>query len=190
MTATQKSLTHAQYNGYNESKENSRRHLEFDGIEDSSCELCGCRHTQMSSPSHWGNERACELAASFQINKDSLVCRPCRQDVSRMLTDQTYVPRWRKKRDTNMCCISDCTESAFVCSKMASSGTMTIAMERMGVACSLHEPPEPTPLCKHHHRITHIAHCNHHRQTVLLATYFLDIVIAGHVLNQRLFNSI
>ena len=54
-----------------------------------------------------------------------------------------------------MCCISDCTESAFVCSKMASSGTMKLAMERMGVSCSLHEPPEPTPLCKHHYRIIH-----------------------------------
>ena len=47
------------------------------------------------------------------------------------------------------------TESAFVCSKMASSGTMKLAMERMGVACSLHELPEPTPLCKHHYRIIH-----------------------------------
>ena len=86
-----------------------------------------------------------------------------------MLTDHTYVPRWRKKRDTNMCGISDCTESAFVCSKMASSGTMKLAMERMGVACSLYEPPEPTHLCKHHYHIIH-TYCNHHRQTVLLAT--------------------
>ena len=54
-----------------------------------------------------------------------------------------------------MCGISDCTESTFVCSKMASSGTMKIAMERMGVACSLYEPPEPTHLCKHHYRIIH-----------------------------------
>ena len=30
------------------------------------------------------------------------------------------------------------------------------AMERMGVACSLHERPEPTRLCKHHYRIIHI----------------------------------
>ena len=78
-------------------KENSRRRLEFDGIEDSSCELCVCWHTQMSSPSQCRNEWARELAASFQVNKDSLVCRPCRQDVSRMLTDHTHVPRWRKR---------------------------------------------------------------------------------------------
>ena len=156
MTATQNSLTHAHTIATMSQKENSRRRLEFDGIEDRSCELCGCWHTQMSSPSHWRNERAHELAASFQVNKDSLVCRPCRQDVSRMLTDHTYVPRWREKRDTNMCGISDCTESAFVCSKMASSGTMKLAMERMGVACSLHERPEPTRLCKYHYCIIHI----------------------------------
>ena len=95
-------------------QENSRRCLEFDGIEDSSCELCGCRHTQMSSPSQWRNEWARELAASIQVNKDSIVRRPCRQDVSRMLTDRTHVPRWRKKRNTNTCCISNCTESALM----------------------------------------------------------------------------
>ena len=54
-----------------------------------------------------------------------------------------------------MCSISDCTESAFVCSKMGSSGTMKLAMERMGVACSLHERLEPTRLCKHDYRIIH-----------------------------------
>ena len=83
-------------------KENSRRCLEFDGIEDSSCELCGCRHTQMSSPSQWRNEQARELAASFQVNKDSLVCRPCRQDVSRMLTDHTHMYLDGEKRETQI----------------------------------------------------------------------------------------
>ena len=52
-----------------------------------------------------------------------------------------------------MCCISDSTESAFVCSKMVKQWNNE--MERIGLLCSLHEPPEPTPLCKYHYCIIH-----------------------------------
>ena len=36
---------------------------------------------------------------------------------------------------------------------MASCGTIRSAMETAGIECSLHELPEPTPLCKHHYHL-------------------------------------
>ena len=92
-------FTHAQYNAAMRQQKNSRRCLKFKETEDSSCTICGCRDTQMSSPSQWKNEQARKLATSLQVHTNSLVCRPCRQDVSRLLADHTYVPRWREKKD-------------------------------------------------------------------------------------------
>ena len=57
------------------------------------------------------------------------------------------------KKDTNVCCVNHCAESAFACSNMASCGTIRSAMETAGIECSLHELPEPTPLCKHHYHL-------------------------------------
>ena len=106
----------------------------------------------MSSPSQWKSEQARTLATSLQVPIHSLVCRPCRQDVSRVIADHSYVPRWRKERE-KVCCISDCNESVFACSRMANSETLRSAMDAAGVECSVNDLPEPTPLCKQHYHM-------------------------------------
>ena len=34
---------------------------------------------------------------SMDVPADSVVCRPCRQDVTRVIADAEYMPRWRKE---------------------------------------------------------------------------------------------
>ena len=105
----------------------------------------------MSSPSQWKSEQARALVTSLQVPIHSLVCRPCRQDVSRVIADHSYVPRWRKER-AKVCCISDYNESVFACSRMANSETLRSAMDAAGVECSVNELPR-TPLCKQHYHM-------------------------------------
>lgn len=46
------------------------------------------------------------------IKEDEYICRPCRQDIPRVLSDTNYIPRWGKKTDEK-CCIKQCRESVF-----------------------------------------------------------------------------
>ena len=59
------------------------------------------------------------------------------EDVSRMLTDHTY----GGKKDTQICAVLVTVLRVHL--YVARWRTMKLAMERMGVECSLHEPPEP-----------------------------------------------
>ena len=52
----------------------------------------------------------------MDISADSLVCRPCRHDVTRVLADAAYVPRWQKgstESASTYCCVHNCTKRAF-----------------------------------------------------------------------------
>ena len=49
-----------------------------------SCVLCGDQHSHFSTPSSWKNKEARSLALSLQVQTDSHVCRPCRDNLGSM----------------------------------------------------------------------------------------------------------
>ena len=67
-------------------------------------------HQQMSKPAEWKNEDARAFVDSLVEESECLVCRLCRNDVTRVLSNDSYIPRWEKKEKSS-CCVSDC-ESA------------------------------------------------------------------------------
>ena len=72
----------------------ARRRLSASFEEDCiSCTLCGGQHSNLSSPSSWKSREARLLALSLQVQTDSHVCLPCRDDLVRITKDPAHVPR-------------------------------------------------------------------------------------------------
>ncbi len=152
--------------------EKSRRQLCFAGTdgevsEPSTCTLCLGHHSRFSTPANWKCEDARTLALSLKVTSDSLVCSACRKDVTRVLADNTYKPRWEKLKESiekTTCCIAHCTEAVFA-SLHRASDQLHSTMETIGLKCSASEIPTPTPLCQHHYHLVyktvqpHQTHC-------------------------------
>ena len=81
---------------------------------------------------------------SMGRSADCLVCRPCRQDITRVVGDPCYTPRWERENATSQCCVVNCAEFAFT------HGTVTTDVCQEFAA---DPPPSPTPLCKHHYHV-------------------------------------
>lgn len=123
------------------------------------CELCRNSHPEISSPQQWKSEQARELVKSLGVGEKGTVCRPCRQDVTRMAANPSHIPRWDKIRD--QCCISSCNEQVYARSKMASKERM-MAILREQELHYVNEVPVPTPLCRHHyHRVYNLLQPTH-----------------------------
>ena len=73
----------------------------------------------MSYVQTWKSVEACKLVAEKDITPKNLICRPCRDDVRRMVGNPDYVPRWEKGNERVKCCIKDCTEVSHVFSNIA-----------------------------------------------------------------------
>ena len=58
------------------------------------CSLCGKKHCQLSLPLSWKSESAQLLVRSLQVDVESYVCRPCRDDITRLLHNPDHKPRW------------------------------------------------------------------------------------------------
>jgi len=84
-----------------------------------SCALCKVQHEHMSYVQTWKSVEACKLVAEKGITPKNLICRPCRDDVCRMVGNPDYVPRWEKRKERVKCCIKDCTEVSHVFSNIA-----------------------------------------------------------------------
>ena len=139
-------------------KRSSRRQLSFSGGDDDLCKLCQCHNSHLSSPASWRNEQARSHVLSLQVPPDSLVCRPCRHDVTRVLANPCYVPRWRKGKTSaknSTCCILGCRSVTL--SAVGSTSEVHHAFESMGLKCSSEVIPTPTPLCKYHYHLTYNA---------------------------------
>ena len=88
----------------------------------------------------------------MDIPADSVVCRPCRQEITRTLADSEYIPRWKKgslstNSDSN-CCVLNCEQLSIAHANLCSSDQLqsmqVILFKTMPV-------PVPTPLCKSHY---------------------------------------
>ncbi len=118
----------------------SRRQLAFPPQKkDRFCRLCNRHHHHLSSPAEWRNEQARAYVLSLQVTPESFVCRPCRDDVTRVLTNSKYVPRWAKgsasNANTHHCCVCDCKKAAFVSSTLGNSDQMRHAFASTGMEC-------------------------------------------------------
>ncbi len=63
-----------------------------------SYELCSSSHMQTTSPHQWKSEQVREYGRSLGVHEEGMVCRPCRQDASRVVANPSYTPRWEKHR--------------------------------------------------------------------------------------------
>jgi len=82
-------------------------------------------------------------------------CRPCRDDVTRVLANPCHVPRWRKGKTctkSSNCCVLGCSSVTFA----ASTTQVQEAFESTGLKCSSEVIPTPAPLCmKYHYHIVY-----------------------------------
>ena len=51
------------------------------------CSLCESHHNRMSKVQTWQNAQATQYIQTLGIALDSLICRPCRDDIRRVLAD-------------------------------------------------------------------------------------------------------
>ena len=92
----------------------------------------------MSSPVDWKNEQARTYVLSLKVPSDSLVCRPCRDDVTRVLPNPCYVPRWRKGKASSKssnCCVVNCNNAVFAASAVATRDELQHAFDSTGLKC-------------------------------------------------------
>ena len=89
----------------------SRRQLSFTEEEEPEGQLlyalCRHHHSHISKVSTWKRTQDKEFLADYGVNEDDFVCRPCRDDVRRLVRSQgpTQIPRWEKKKKEVRCCV-------------------------------------------------------------------------------------
>ena len=115
------------------------------------CSLCDAHHGHMRPVSSWKNTAACEFVSQKGITAQSLVCRPCRQDICRLLGDPSYIPRWEKNTTGITCCIADCMEGVLSSCNISDATHIQSSMQECGLQCKEDPIPVPTPLCTHHY---------------------------------------
>ena len=126
----------------------TKRQLEFLEPARPICHLCQGSHTHISSPREWKNVQAQRYVLSIGMSADSLVCRPCRQDVTRVVTDPGHTPRWGRDvgtRSKNLCSVLNCTKTSFA------HATISTGELPQGIQFRTKPTPTPTPLFKHHY---------------------------------------
>ena len=113
------------------------------------CSLCKQSHHCMSTVHMWQSEQARDTAVGvYGITLDDTVCRPCRDDLRRIVAHHDLQPRWEKVKQCK-CCVRDCTEDCFAHSKVIDSDVMNRLFECIDSASI----PFPTPLCARHYRL-------------------------------------
>ena len=73
------------------------------------CVLCSHHHLRTSTCSTWKDKSAQQCASSWGVDAESPVCRPCRDDISRLVKDPAYIPRWKKAVKNETCAVVNCS---------------------------------------------------------------------------------
>ena len=142
-------------------RSSSRRQLSFSEQDKNMiCELCHCYNSQLSSPSAWKDEQARTYVLSLKVPLACCICRPCRDDVRRVLANPNHVPRWKKGKNSSNssnCCVLGCSSVTLSAVSNTSQAELQHAFQRTGLQCSSEVIPTPTPLCKHHYHLVYSA---------------------------------
>lgn len=96
---------------------------------------------------------------SLQVPQNVLVCRPCRDDITRAACNPGYIPRWEKGRKEN----NNSGVTCFV--KLCEKPIFAKAAVKGGSTCIELKPnaPHPLPLCKAHYHTVYDALCRHNK---------------------------
>ena len=100
---------------------------------------------------------------SMDIPADSLVCRPCRQDVTRVIADAGYIPRWGKESrasSNSYYCVRNCSQLSIANTSMCSSDELKQIQD---IEFQSEPIPVPTPLCKSHYHAVYDALQTRHK---------------------------
>ena len=95
------------------------------------CQPCIlCKQGNLSKyfhPKSWKNkallDQLRELEPSIAIQLDSCICRPCRDDISK-ITNHGFVPRWRKVKRSQHCYVPGCSDSVQRVTKLVDKETL------------------------------------------------------------------
>ena len=117
--------------------------------EDLTCSLCHQAHTHLTVPCTWKDERAKMLILFYNVPLNNLVCRPCRDDISRCLKESDYQPRWQKIHKTH-CCIDGCDQQILANYRPQNMDKLTTTLQELHITTN-NEVPIPMPLCTHHY---------------------------------------
>ena len=116
------------------------------------CILCRRYGHSMSSPLQWKREDAQRYVVGL-IPSGGKVCQACRKDVSRLLSDSNFVPRWSKLKTEKYCSINNCDNSVFASLKSGIEEIEEIfATLGLESSCPI---TIPIPLCKHHYHLVY-----------------------------------
>ena len=109
----------------------------------------------MSTPAQWRNKSAQQLAVTMNVTNDQHVCQPCRQDISKLLTTPSYIPRWSKTVDLKKCCVFRCVNKPpLITSKTLDANTVKIVLEANKL--KVIDPfPQSICLCKEHYNVVY-----------------------------------
>ena len=118
------------------------------------CSLCGKKHCQLSLPLSWKSESAQLLVRSLQVDVESYVCRPCRDDITRLLHNPDHKPRWAKERNA-VCCMPGCNEKIFAHYKNVTQDNLLRIVSKITQEAVSLALPIPTPLCKAHYHLVY-----------------------------------
>ena len=118
------------------------------------CSLCGKKHCQLSLLLSWKSESAQLLVRSLQVDVESYVCRPCRDDITRLLHNPDHKPRWAKERNA-VCCMPGCNEKIFAHYKNVTQDNLLRIVSKITQEAVSLALPIPTPLCKAHYHLVY-----------------------------------
>ena len=75
---------------------------------------CILQYQHTSQVQTWQNRKARDETLKFGIAPSDTICRPCHDDLCRISTDPSHVPRWKKKsQETVKCNAHGCSDVCF-----------------------------------------------------------------------------
>ena len=123
------------------------------------CALCKLSHHCMSTVGTWQSIQVCDTTARYGIAPQYVICRPCWDDILRIIANPSLQPRWERliQEEVIKCCIKGCTDDCFAQSKVVTSQNSVKVLEGTSLQFDSENIPFPTPLCAHHYRIAYNA---------------------------------
>ncbi len=123
--------------------ERSRRRLSFEQPSTSEgffCALCSQSNSNVSTAKSWKDPDSIAYVTTLDL-RFSHMSTLYRHDISRVLKNPDSLPRWKKKKQDEKCCVSNCFEKSFTCMRNTPITSLEIDTENS----------EIFPLCKHHY---------------------------------------
>ena len=105
------------------------RSKRLDTAAQPTCSLCYGEHRQCSTPSSWKLSEARSFVHRLDVSADKPVCSACRRDVTRMLGDSRYIPRWERSSKPMQCTIEQCSDRVFTSLHKIGSTNLSAALE-------------------------------------------------------------